>query len=500
MRCNFARWIWGIFPVLVMSALAAIGEAERLEADLKSRSEQALREAGLAWAALVFTAREAVLLGQAPDDSDQRAAIELVGGLWGVRSVEDRSGLIDVATNYVWSASLRAGNRLRITGHVPSDQRRREIIGVARATFPGREVDDRMKLARGAPEQGQWLGGISFGLNQLARLKTGGRVELDGAALAVEGEAEDAGAYKSITAALANALPRGIRLGREKVLAPPVRPFTLSAVHQAHALRLAGHVPGERQRKALLETAARVFPRTEISDGLALAGGEPREWETAFQVLLTNLARLEEGSVDMRDDQIRVTGVAADERTAELVRGALRSDVPAAFKTVEQITPAKAGGGRENEVQPPLAAPVAQLAPISRIEVATIPAKTTRVDSCQVALRSALREGVILFEFSSADLDPTSLPALDRIAALAATCPAARIEIAGHTDAEGSEQRNQELSDRRAQAVLEYLAKAGVSPSRLKAVGYGEGHPAAANDTAAGRAKNRRAEFSVTVN
>jgi OOP family OmpA-OmpF porin len=72
-----------------------------------------------------------------------------------------------------------------------------------------------------------------------------------------------------------------------------------------------------------------------------------------------------------------------------------------------------------------------------------------------------------------------------------------RVEVEGHTDSEGEPERNQNLSNRRARAVVRSLAHAGVAASRLSAAGYGAERPVATNDTPEGMAKNRRIEFKV---
>lgn len=72
-----------------------------------------------------------------------------------------------------------------------------------------------------------------------------------------------------------------------------------------------------------------------------------------------------------------------------------------------------------------------------------------------------------------------------------------KVEIGGHTDAQGSDAANQRLSQRRADSVRQYLIDKGVDASRLTAKGYGEAQPVASNDTPAGRAENRRVEFKV---
>jgi outer membrane protein OmpA-like peptidoglycan-associated protein len=89
---------------------------------------------------------------------------------------------------------------------------------------------------------------------------------------------------------------------------------------------------------------------------------------------------------------------------------------------------------------------------------------------------------------------------LRELAEIAKERPAFRIEIEGHTDAEGTDERNQRLSDRRARAVADFLTREGVEANRLSTVGYGATRPVADNDTEDGRARNRRIEFIVKVN
>jgi outer membrane protein OmpA-like peptidoglycan-associated protein len=71
------------------------------------------------------------------------------------------------------------------------------------------------------------------------------------------------------------------------------------------------------------------------------------------------------------------------------------------------------------------------------------------------------------------------------------------IEVAGHTDSTGSDQYNQQLSQRRAQSVAGYLGGQGINSQRLLTVGAGESYPIASNDTEAGRAQNRRVEMTI---
>src|SRR3972149_6958530 len=99
------------------------------------------------------------------------------------------------------------------------------------------------------------------------------------------------------------------------------------------------------------------------------------------------------------------------------------------------------------------------------------------------------------FAFDSAQLTSEAKSRLDAAVAAINANPSDTVSIEGHTDSMGSDAYNSQLSQRRARAVVDYLVSKGVSASRLKAVGKGENHPVASNDTREGRAKNRRVEI-----
>lgn len=103
----------------------------------------------------------------------------------------------------------------------------------------------------------------------------------------------------------------------------------------------------------------------------------------------------------------------------------------------------------------------------------------------------------IFFETGKADLLPQSHYELGRLVELLQNNPTLSVELGGHTDNVGSAEANQKLSEARAKAVLDYLVKQGISPSRLSFRGYGESRPIATNDTPEGRADNRRVEMIV---
>jgi len=106
-------------------------------------------------------------------------------------------------------------------------------------------------------------------------------------------------------------------------------------------------------------------------------------------------------------------------------------------------------------------------------------------------------KGDVLFDVNSSVLKPGSYSEIDRVANVLVQYPQTNIQIAGHTDSTGSETYNQELSERRAMSVQNALGNKGVSPNRMRSIGFGEGQPIADNSTEAGRQLNRRVTVTI---
>ena len=104
----------------------------------------------------------------------------------------------------------------------------------------------------------------------------------------------------------------------------------------------------------------------------------------------------------------------------------------------------------------------------------------------------------ILFEFDKDEITPESAPTLDLISEVIIKNDKLKVVILAHTDSIGTEEYNEDLSERRARSVKTALAKRGVPPPSMRFKGFGFSRPIADNSTDAGRAKNRRVEFRVT--
>ena len=105
--------------------------------------------------------------------------------------------------------------------------------------------------------------------------------------------------------------------------------------------------------------------------------------------------------------------------------------------------------------------------------------------------------GSILFDFDSADIRADAARSLAEVLEVVNAYPGRPVRVEGHTDSIASEAYNQTLSERRASSVAGWLAEHGVDSKRLRTVGWGEGRPAATNETPDGRQQNRRVEVII---
>lgn len=127
-------------------------------------------------------------------------------------------------------------------------------------------------------------------------------------------------------------------------------------------------------------------------------------------------------------------------------------------------------------------------------------AKTITNDNFQlqtIEVNATIELNNVFFDFDKAALRPESFPELDRLVDMMTQQTTMKVEIAGHTDGQGSERYNLALSERRAKAVVQYMVSKGINKKRITTLFYGESKPVASNDTPEGREKNRRVEFKI---
>jgi outer membrane protein OmpA-like peptidoglycan-associated protein len=142
-----------------------------------------------------------------------------------------------------------------------------------------------------------------------------------------------------------------------------------------------------------------------------------------------------------------------------------------------------------------LAQAQAQEADAARAKAEETQRQLAELQAKQTERGMVLTLGDVLFDTGASTLKPGAGAVLDRVAGFLKENDGTKVMIEGHTDSRGSDQYNEQLSERRAQAVADGLAFRGIDRGRVEAVGRGEALPVASNDTAAGQQQNRRVEL-----
>jgi outer membrane protein OmpA-like peptidoglycan-associated protein len=371
-----------------------------------------------------------------------------------------------VVSPYGW-AGERDGNSVVLTGYVPTLDGRAAMAAAASALFPGDSITDRVRVAGGEPKM-DWLGAVKFAMGELAKLSHG-KVSLGGdRRFAVSGEAASPEAFADLLDAAGKTLPASLQPGAADISPPKVSPYRFVADLAGTQVRLTGYAPSRKVREDILDTAQRKFGKVEIVDDLVYGSGAPDGFTDAVSAALQAVARLGAGHAEIADHDVTVAGSAWYPSAADELVSATGDALPKGFKAVMNIVTRQEGQ------------------PVSPVR-------------CRDLLQAALQRGRIEFVANKPEITGDSFGLLDRVAATIARCPDAGIEVAAHTDSAGSSARNRDLTQSRAEAIVDYLVDAGVKRERLSAVGYGESKPVADNGSADGKAANRRVEFTVEL-
>jgi OOP family OmpA-OmpF porin len=361
---------------------------------------------------------------------------------------------------YRWDASSD-GKSVTLQGLVPDDVVRAEIAATVAKLFSGREVANRMRLARGAPS-GDFARAATSALTELAKLADGEATMID-AELSIRGHGSATVTNDVVNASVRASLPEQFKVGIIDIIAP----YAFKIAKGGGRVVLTGFAPNDAARNDLAGAAKTVFLGEPIESALANRSDAPAGFVNALKALYPSLARLASGSLTSEDTVFNVEGLAIYEKAADQIKAELIRALAQGFKL----------GNVTIGVAPPPPA--------------------LEINECQPALDGLLTKGRILFETGSANLSKESLALLDHLIEVVRRCREASIEVGGHTDSQGTPERNLDLSQRRAEAVTLYIGESGVDTSRITSAGYGETKPVADNDTPEGRAQNRRIEFVV---
>ncbi|MDB5582056.1 MAG: hypothetical protein JWR80_7232 [Bradyrhizobium sp.] len=455
-----SKWWPGVVPLVAFWVIAAWTNTAPLEADLAARSAAALKDTVLDRKRLAVAGRDVTFAADAFSEDGRLSALAAVEAVPGVRLVDDQTRLVPEAKPFVWSAE-RDVAKVTLGGSAPLPASKGRLFEAARAGFGGVEISDQMNLARGAPPR--FDNAALLLLDQIGKLKDG-KVVISDSKVSLSGMARDLGGREAIAAALKN-LPEGFSVAANEIKAPPYI-FQAYKDPVAVTVTLTGYVPDNNVHAAVAAAAGRKFFSEKVVDNLKASVGAPSGFANAVVPALGALSRLSTGTLVVSDREVKLSGDALYDAAAVQIRAGLGKDFPQGWQFKPEIS------------VKPAAAPVD----------ATV---------CQQLFSDLLGKGRIRFESGRDTINLDSAGLLDRLIETAQRCPTANIEIAGHTDTDGEDVFNQTLSEKRAQAVADFLVKAGLPANRFTAMGYGSTQPLASNDTDEGKAQNRRIEFLV---
>lgn len=344
---------------------------------------------------------------------------------------------------------------------------------VAAAQSAGVEGRIGCTVALGAPTA-RWADAVTLSMGALSELGGGTVTISDADVTLVAAPGTVQGNFDRIAGELENSLPDIFAL--EAVLPATPTPGSegppqfIATLSPEGLVQLRGRVSDDLLNLTVENFARAKFGSSDISMATRVVDGLPQGWPVRVLAGVEALSQLSNGAVTVEPDTIIVRGnTGAQDAGGEITRLLIE----------------KLGEQEDFEVEVTY---VEELDPI-----AALPTE----EECLAQILNVTESRKITFEPGSANIAGEGAAILDDIAEILQRCPDKRIEVAGYTDSQGSEDGNQRLSQQRADAVLDALRVRRVPVLRFRAVGYGEANPIADNETEAGREANRRIEFSL---
>ncbi len=403
---------------------------------------------------LVLTDENLKLLGQSSSKKTIEATTALVrAGVNRACNLDAKITLIALPEpNLEWQAEHRNG-RLVLSGQVPDEATKAKILAAVKSNFPSASVVDnsKVKLSLSA----KWPVVADVGVRLLARLRTGVAM-IRAQKLIVEGQAPDTVTATEVKTTLKRDLPDGYS-GSDRI---EVRSDAMLWAAKEARIKAQEDAKRKARQKAVGAASKPAAPDKKRK----LPERAPTPATSRAQKDAAQAAQNLQGDADRK--------TSADSGTRQGQGVALPTKRPRKQAVLQRPVPL------------PPSIP--------------LPPKNSRKFDCGTAIRSASKTR-INFARGKARLPKRVVRTLNKLAVLFARCPRAKVQILGHADSDGNAERNLQLSQRRADAVARYFAKAGVSKQRIKAVGYGETRPLVPNSSRANKAKNRRIDFQFSM-
>ncbi|WP_339114138.1 OmpA family protein [Thioclava sp. GXIMD2076] len=235
-------------------------------------------------------------------------------------------------------------------------------------------------------------------------------------------------------------------------------------------IKIGGRVKDATQRDMIENYARAQFGSKGVSGSTRVDDALPADWGVRTMAGLAALDQLNTGQITVRPDILRVSGISGNAQASDEISRSLSKALGEAARIDLSVR-------YDRRLDPVLG----------------LPSGT----ECATRLNNVLASQKITFEPGSAKIDADGATPIAALAKAYQNCEDYKLEVDGHTDSQGRDQMNLDLSQDRANAVLQALADRGVSVRNLTAKGFGETQPIADNGTEAGREANRRIEFTL---
>ena len=335
-RCKLSQIILGFLLVIGLSVLAIEFERSTIEEDLANRTNVVLDKAGLNWAKVIYSGRDAQIFGgEGRFPSERKDVLDLVQSVHGVRSAIDKSKPLPIIDPYIWSVS-RKKEKIKISKHVPSDIDRKAVLGIANAHFPSFKIVDKMTLASGVNKKNVWLAAVSYGLKCLKLIEKG-YIKLVGNNITINGRAINSESYILLTKLIKDELPKGLKISAFSVSPPKAKTYSWSIRIDKGMVQLEGNIPDVKTRERVLEVVQNNFAGVPVVDNLEYASGYPKNWRKIVELLTEQFGRMRNGIISLSGNAVTVFGTVSDEPLRAAIIDVLKNRLPKGVDLINQI-------------------------------------------------------------------------------------------------------------------------------------------------------------------
>ena len=352
-----------------------------------------------------------------------------------------------------------------------ADTERSKARILAAARKAGSTAAASCTIGLGVPTP-KWADAVEAGIAALTAIGSGTLTFSDADVTLLASESADQATFDRAVGELQTALPDVFSLNAtlpKPATATAKGPAEFTATMTAEGkVDLRGRLTDARLRDAVDAFARASFGSENVYIATRLDADLPDGWPMRVLAGLEAMAQLQSGTLLVRADTVELKGLTGSQN---------------AKAKIAQILSAKLGQGKTYKVD------------VTYVESLDPAAALPTPDECRLRIEAALGVQKIAFTPGSADLTTAARGTIDALVAVLTNCPNMRVEIAGYTDSQGSEEGNRKLSQSRAEAVLMALKGRRVAVDGFTATGYGEADPIADNVVEDGREANRRIEF-----